>query len=303
MFERALFNAAQGARFANGKALTYYSADERLWVRQKPPEGRGNQRYIYTAAFYPSCCHDSGARVYPYAISALWMRSRGQDGDGLAATLYGPSRVVTTVNDTSVTIRETTGYPFSFDVDLSIEPQRPVEFPVRLRVPWWSAQPEVTAPGTVVTNDERGFLVLAKKWQAGDQVRLTLKPAIHGRKAVDGRTAVAYGPLVFSLPIPEKAEIVQELPDVNGVKDFRGYQYDPADLTSAKRPLTLVADKPGFGFSVVEDPAGNPRYPWDRPRLTLCGQMVGADGKPKSVLLLPMGSTLLRRTFFATARD
>ncbi len=300
MFERALFNAAQGARFANGKALTYYSADQRLWVRQKPPEGQGNHRYIYTAAFYPSCCHDSGARVYPYAISALWMRSRGEDGDGLVATLYGPSRVTAKINDTTVKILEKTGYPFSFEVEFSVETKRQVEFPLRLRVPSWSAEPEVTAAGAVVTRDARGFLVVAKKWQTGDTVRLTLKPTIHGLTAVDGTTAVAYGPLVFSLPIPEKTEIVRRFPPVgpHGPGDFCAYQYDPADLAFAKRPLKLIADRPGFGFRVVEDADGDPRYPWDRPPLVLRGRMIGAGGRPESVVLLPMGSTLLRRTFF-----
>lgn len=303
MFERALFNAAQGARFANGKALTYYSADERLWVRQKPPEGRPNFRYIYTAAIYPCCCHDSGARVYPYTVSALWMRSRGEDGDGLVATLYGPSRVATKVKGTAVTLQEETGYPFSFDVDLSLQTEQPVAFALRLRVPSWSAEPDISAPGAVVTRDERGFLVVNKTWKTGDRVRLTLKPTIHGEKAIDGTTAVAYGPLVFSLPIPEKTEIVQRFPEVAGVKDFCAYQYDPADLATARRPLALEAGKPGFGFRVVENPESNPRYPWDRPALSLHGRMIGAGGKPEDVVLLPMGATLLRRTFFAKAKD
>ncbi len=305
MLERTLFNAAQGARFANGKALTYYSADQRLWVRQRPPEGQGNARFIYTAAFYPSCCHDSGARVYPYAISALWMRSRGRDGDGLVATLYGPSRVDVEVDGVAVGIVEETRYPFSFDIELAIKTERPVTFPLRLRVPAWSAEPSLVAPGAVVTRDERGMLVVSKKWQTGDRVRLTLKPAIRGLTAVDGTTTLAYGPLVFSLPIPEKTQVVRQFPSVgaDGVSGFRAYQYDPADLAAAKRPLRLIADRPGFGFRVVEDKQSDSRYPWDRPPLTLRGPLRGADGKEEMVTLLPMGSTILRRTFFATVDD
>src|SRR5208283_3807371 len=108
--------------------------------------------------------------------------------------------------------------------------------------------------GAAVTRDRRGFLVVSKAWKTGDTVRLALKPAIQGRKAVNGTTAVAYGPLVFSLPIPEKAEITQRFPEAEaaGLKDFYGYQYDPLDLVSAKRPLKLCADKPGLGFRVVE---------------------------------------------------
>jgi DUF1680 family protein len=300
MFERTLFNAAHGARFANGKALTYYSADERFWVRQRPPEGAPNARYLYTAAFYPCCCHNSGARVYPYTISALWMRNRGADGDGLVATLYGPSRVAAKIHDVAVRVVEKTGYPFSFTVDLSIEAAAEVAFPLRLRVPAWSGEPAVTAAGAVVTRDPRGFLVLNKKWKSGDTVRLALAPTIHGRTAVNGTTAVAYGPLVFSLPIAEKAEIIQRFPQAEaaGLKGFYGYQYDPLDLASAKRPLKLRGDRPDFGFRVVESKESDPLHPWDRAPLTLRGTMVGANHNPEDVVLLPMGCTLLRRTCF-----
>ena len=304
MFERTLFNAAQGARFANGKALTYYSADERLWVRQRPPEGKGNHRYIYTAAFYPSCCHDSGARVYPYTISAMWMRSRDSDGEGLAATLYGPCRVETKINGAEVSIVEKTGYPFSYDIEFSIETSREVDFPLRLRVPSWSAEPTLAAAGAAVNRDDHGFLVLRKKWNNGDTPRLTLRPAIHGRTAVNGTTAVAYGPLVFSLPIPEKAVIVQRFPEAEaaGLRGFFGYQYDPADLVSAKRPLKLQADQPGFGFCVVAVKPSNPLHPWDRSPLELRGEMIGADSRPEPVTLLPMGCTILRRTCFPAVK-
>jgi len=300
MFERALFNAAQGARFADGKALTYYSADERLWVRQHPPEGASNMRFIYTAAFYPSCCHDSGSRVNPYTVSALWMRSRGQDGEGLVATLYGPCRVNTKINDVAVSVIEQTQYPFSFDMEFSIMPARPATFPLRFRVPAWSSEPVLTAPGASVRRDERGFLIASKKWKTGDTVRLTLKPAIHREAAVNGTTAVAYGPLVFSLPIPEKAEIVQRFPEAEaeGLKGFFGYQYDPVDLVSAKRPLQLQGAKPDLGFTVLRQSDADPLHPWDHSPLSLRGEMISANRQPETVTLAPMGCTLLRRTFF-----
>jgi len=304
MIERTLFNAAQGARFPDGKALTYYSADERLWVRQRPPEGRGNPRFIYTAAFYPSCCHDSGARVYPYAVSAMWMRSRGREGEGLVAALYGPSHVETAVNGVPVKIIEETQYPFSFDIEFRIEVARPVTFPLRLRVPHWSAAPTVTAADATVSRDGRGYIVVTKKWRSGDKVRLELKPSIRGERAVDGRFAVVYGPLVFSLPIPEKAQIVRRFPPVgpDRIGGFCAYQFDPADLASARRPLKLIANRPGFGFRLIRDSASDPRYPWDRPPLLLRGHMLGANGL-ESVTLKPMGSTILRRTFFELAKE
>ena len=204
----------------------------------------------------------------------------------------------------AVSIAEKTGYPFAFDIELSIQTEREVKFPLRLRVPGWSGEPAVVAAGATVTRDERGFLVVSKQWKTGDKVRLTLKPAIHGRTAVNGTTAVAYGPLVCSLPIPEKAEITRPFPaaEAAGLKGFYGYQYDPVDLVSAKRLLTLQPGKPGFGFSVVEDNDTDPQHPWDRSPLKLRGEMIGANGKPETVELLPMGCTILRRTFFPVVK-
>lgn len=303
MFERALFNAAQGARFPDGKALTYYSADERLWVRQNPPEGQGNWRYIYTAACHPSCCHDSGARAYPYAIAAMWMRSRDGEGDGLAATLYGPSRVATRINGAPVEIVEKTSYPFSFDIEFSIATEREVKFPLRLRVPSWSDTPTVKAAGARAFRDANGFLVVTKNWKSGDTIRLRLKPTIHGQIAVNGTTALTYGPLVFSLPIAERAEITQRFPQAEkaGLTGFYGYQYDPVDLASAKRPLAFERKK-NYGFKVMKNSAVDFLHPWEHPALKLRGRMIGEGGKRETVVLLPMGSTILRRACFPVVK-
>jgi DUF1680 family protein len=302
MFEQTFYNASQGARFPDGKALTYYSADERLWVRQHPPEGVPNNRYIYTAAFYPSCCHESGARVYSWTVPALWMRSKDPEGDGLVATLYGPSRVSTQVRGAAVEIVESTRYPFSFEIAFSIKTDRRVQFPLRLRVPAWSGEPVVSAPGARVTRDARGYLLVTKEWKNGDTVRLGLKPSVLGKKAVDGTTALAYGPLVFSLPVPEKAEIVQRFPEAEaaGLRGFYGYQYDPLDLTSAKRTIALRGGSRDFGFQVIEDKDADPIHPWDRSPLQLRGEMIGGNGNAESLILSPMGCTILRRTCFPT---
>ena len=121
---------------------------------------------------------------------------------------------------------------------------------------------------------------------------------------MNGTTAVTYGPLVFSLPVPEKAEITQRFPaaEAVGLKDFYGYQYDPVDLASAKRSLSLQTGKPDFCLSVVEEKSGDSLYPWEHPPLKLRGDMVGENGRNESLILLPMGSTILRRTCFPTAQ-
>jgi DUF1680 family protein len=235
----------------------------------------------------------------------MWMRSREQDGDGLVAMLYGPCRVSTKIQDAVVTVVEKTAYPFTFDFEFSIETNRQIKFPIRLRVPQWSQEPTVLADGAKVTRDSRGFLVVSKLWKNGDTIHLKLRPSIHGIPAADGTIAVAYGPLVFCLTIPEKAEITQTFPHAEevGLKGFYGYQYDPVDLASAKRKqmLRLKTDKADFGFKVVKDQKADLLYPWEKPPLKLRGDMVDEKGKTETVVLKPMGGTILRWTCFPAA--
>jgi len=62
----------------------------------------------------------------------MWMRH--QDG-GLAALLYGPCTVSTTIGNVRVHVEEKTQYPFEHEVRIDIQPEREVEFPLYLRDP------------------------------------------------------------------------------------------------------------------------------------------------------------------------
>ncbi len=56
--------------------------------------------------------------------------------------------------------------------------------------------------------------------------------------------------------------------------------------------------KSEFGFKLVKDKAADLLYPWEQPPLKLHGKLLDENGKPEAVVLLPMGSTILRRTCF-----
>jgi DUF1680 family protein len=73
---------------------------------------------------------------WPYYAEHLWTAA---DGDGLAAWMYGESEVSVLVGGgVKVTIREETGYPFDTAVSLRISPEKPVRFPLYLRIPAWA---------------------------------------------------------------------------------------------------------------------------------------------------------------------
>src|ERR1017187_8513597 len=184
----------------------------------------------------------------------MWMAT--PDG-GLAATLYGPSRLTTTVNGgVRVVIESTTAYPFEETIEILLKPQRQVRFPLYLRIPSWVEEPQISVNGRphAANHDSSQFQSVVRDWQHGDRVRLhfpmrvrvlkgneTPYPQIpyfkNSRKIAQLKeihnpyASVFYGPLLFSLPIPEQSPN-QEVP---GIKS--NYAID----ASAGKPDASVA--------------------------------------------------------------
>ena len=82
------------------------------------------------------CCTANMHQGWPKLAASLWMAT--PDG-GLAAVVYGPSEVTTTVRGgTAVTIEEATDYPFREAVSLAVKMQGTARFPLALRIPAWA---------------------------------------------------------------------------------------------------------------------------------------------------------------------
>jgi hypothetical protein len=125
------------------------------------------------------------------------------------------------VAGTNIAIGQKTQYPWQGDVQIAVEPERPVAFDLHVRIPGWcraAASPgnlyqSVGAPAapTIKINGEpvadppivRGYAVLHRQWKPGDRVELSLPMPAHRVKAhpavkadVD-RVALMRGPIVY----------------------------------------------------------------------------------------------------------
>jgi DUF1680 family protein len=88
-------------------------------------------------------------------------------------------------------------------VRLTLRVERPVAFPLRLRVPHWA-----TRGGAVRLNGRPlegfaapgGYFVLDRTWRDGDRVELALPMNLHVQPMPDDESlqAVLYGPLVLA---------------------------------------------------------------------------------------------------------
>jgi hypothetical protein len=128
-----------------------------------------------------------------------------RDG-GLVAVAYSPNQVHFKVNDSDVSITETTSYPFRGDIKLTLHLVKKSRFPLVLRIPDWatSAVVKINGKSAAAATDETaasGFFPISRDWRDGDVVTLTLPVAPRVTHWYHNSAAFEAGPLVFSLPL------------------------------------------------------------------------------------------------------
>jgi len=318
--EQIAFNLLPGGTTKDFHQFQYYTLVNQP-VAHGGPKGvygfrddHGNDLVPGPMSGFPCCCFNIHMG-WPKYVQHTWMAS--PDG-GLAAVAYGPTEVTTMLGGTSVTITENTDYPFSDTLHFVVTPEKPIAFPLRLRIPAWAVAPQVKVNGEKVEGEVRpgSFLLIARSWKAGDIVEAEFPARLGVIGAIRGSATLCRGPLVFSLRIGEKATAMK------GTAGFEELAMDP--ITPWNYGLDL--DPAAFETSVhlVRGPVPeNPWWPDTTPiKLTVAARRLPqwglaqagylADEVPESpaesrepletVTLVPFGAQTLRITAFPLLR-
>jgi uncharacterized protein len=154
---------------------------------------------LYGLAPHYPCCSFNWHHAWPRLVEHLWMATPDR---GLVAVAYGPCRVETTVADgQSVSITETTDYPFDGSIRLQLKMKAPVKFPLYLRIPGWAEGATCTYRGKKVACTKDSFFKAEFDWQPDDECLLTLPMDVRIEPQYNNSIAVLRGPLYFSLRI------------------------------------------------------------------------------------------------------
>lgn len=198
LLERALYNGVNSGMSLTGDLYCYRNP---LELSGDPADRIRNPWYDTT------CCPPNLERIlaslpgYFYSVS----------GEGLWVHLYHTGVLEWRLADgAALLIRQSTGYPWSGRVDLTIEPESPRQFTLFLRIPAWAAPARVEVNGRAQPAAAGSYAALKRTWQRGDSVRLslTMTPRLTAANPLvaenHGKVAVERGPLVYCLEQPDQ---------------------------------------------------------------------------------------------------
>ena len=206
--ENVAFNSYPAAVAPDFKSLRYITSPNMVLNDSKnhSPGIDNPGPYLMMNPFSSRCCQHNHAQGWPYFAENLWMAT---PDNGLAAVIYAASTVVAKVGDnTEVTIKNTTNYPFEDELNFDIKLNKASEFPLYFRIPSWANNASILLNGKELKENliSGKYLRINRKWKNGDIVKLKFPKEIKVKSWEENHNSVsiAYGPLNFSLKIGEE---------------------------------------------------------------------------------------------------
>lgn len=296
MAENTVFNAAQAARFSDGKANAYCSKDNQMEAVGIPDNS--TFRHQYAACHRIACCVYNVNRVMPYYVSNMWLKS--EDEKTLVAAFYGPSVVNTIINGTKVYIEQKTLYPFENEIEMIIQPEKETKFDILLRIPTWSSNTKIEIEGANIIA-ENGYVRLKKTWKKGDVINISFHPKVEIKTTFNNQFYAKRGALMYALGLentntPTKfwegssfANYDLQLKNKEDEKKYLEYKLPSTQNVKAYSDSTL--------FVYSRNLNASKQYPYDNAYGFITTKFI-FQGKEIEGKLVPIGSTLLRKATF-----
>ena len=190
VLETALYNGALSGVSIDGTGFFY----------QNPLASRGGrERHAW---FGCACCPPNIARL----LGSLGQYIYAQSEKDLWVNLYvGGTASATVAGDVSLKLTQETDYPWSGDVKIKVDPEKPVKFALNLRIPDWCNNFKVGINGASYSANavSNGYLSIDREWRSNDTAELNLDMPIERIYAHPyvrdnlGRSALRRGPLVY----------------------------------------------------------------------------------------------------------
>lgn len=279
--ERIAFNGAQGARKKDEKAIAYMTSPNQIYANSKSSFLEIDMQQ-YAPCYPVSCCPVTSVWVIPDYVRSMGLTD--PQGD-LYIAAYGPARI--DFGDLVLTCE--TQYPFRDRLSFQVQADKPAEKTIHFRIPGWCKQASFAVNGeTVETSGEPGsFLPIRRVWKTGDRIEIRFPMDVSISRIDDSEgsakypLAVEYGPLLFSLQLPEVWTAVKGNPrtplpegwswwdvDPKLVNDKRGDHYEQQGLRKYNITWNVALDE-HLDTHQVQAEYVDGGYVWENPQIRL----------------------------------
>jgi len=330
--EQVAFNIYPVAVMPDFKALRYLTAPNMV-VSDSQNHAPGIQNggpFLMMNPFSSRCCQHNHSHGWPYFNKSLWMAT---PDNGVCAAIYSANEARVKVGDgTEVRFTEETHYPFDDTIRITVKAEKPVTFPLYLRIPAWcqSARVAVNDQAQATTASTGKYVRIDREWQPGDTVSLVLPMEVSVQRWNKNHdsASVNYGPLTYSLQIGERYDrqdstktAIGDSSWQRGADPSKWPSYEIQPTTPWNYGLVLDANNPQQSFTVKKGVWPKNDFPfttetapiaievkaqrvpeWTLDQYGLCAVLqdspVLSEQPVETVTLIPMGSAHLRISAF-----
>jgi hypothetical protein len=256
--ELLAFNSLPGTTTPDFWAHQYDQQSNQVLVNSEKRAWSTNGNYSNIYGLMPNfaCCLANMHQGWPKFVQSLWMAT---NDNGLIAAAFSPSAVKAKIaNEKEVVIHEETEYPFSGTVNFRIVTEKPVRFPLYLRIPAWAGKATIKYKDQVITGNGGTTVKLFARWDNEDVISMEIPMEIRFERRYNNSVSVLRGPLYFSLRIDKEYKNVKINYDNFGYKGSVDWEIYPAGPWN----YGLMFDKvnPSRGFETERKVIG--KYPF-----------------------------------------
>ena len=278
--ERIAFNGAQGARKKDEKAIAYFTSGNQIYATEHSDFYSGGWG-VYAPCFPVACCPVNSVWIMP---DYLYGMALADCEGGIYIASYGPARI----NLGGFCLESDTLYPFCDTVEYAVRGGG-AKKKIRFRIPSWCEGAEISVNGEKLLGEMKpgSWFAAERVWNDGDMILVQLPMKVKIGRLDDSDSwrhyplAVEYGPLLFSLPIPEVWNTIKGSPRTPLPEGWSWYSVTPKLDWDERGDIYEQQGwrKHNIGWNVAIDEALDPEsvkverheggYVWENPRVTL----------------------------------
>ncbi len=328
MMEEVVYNAAQGARKNDERAIAYLTSPNQVFATVNSSNCFKDMQ-VYAPCYPVSCCPVNAVAIVPEFIRGMAVT----DDDGeLYISAYGPC----SIEHNGWSVKVDTEYPFRHTLKFNVT--APKGKKLHLRIPSWCKGYDVSCAHSDIDAD--GYISICGELD-NTEIELSFKADVEVIHVDDSDAsnkrpiAFKYGALIFSMPIEESWQKIYPETETPLAPEWPWYNVNPV-YTSPKcrdthEAQALKRDAFSWNIAVDENITADQvsvefcdtdgAYPWDKAPVKLTVPAYKAPyavapyacrtlepfGKylhvteERTLTLVPYGQTALRITYFPLA--